>query len=207
MFARVITIGGEYGSGRGEIAARVANRLGWRLVDNCLIEEIARTARIKPEEARQLDEICDPWFHRLRKALWLGGFEGVATTAQPGFDADALASIAQKIIEEAANNGRCIIVGRGAQCILQERRDAFHVFVYGPRRERIERVRKREEPGADAAELVDAWDRRREAYIRRHFAQDWKNNHLYHLMVCSSIGEEAAAEAILAAIEHQELSS
>ncbi len=42
-------------------------------------------------------------------------------------------------------------------------------------------------------------DQRRAAYIRRHFGQEWTNRHLYDLVICSSIGVERAAAAILCA--------
>jgi len=201
---RIITIGGEYGSGRVQIAGEAARALGWNLVDSSLIEAIARAAHVDCETARHYDECIDSWFHRLRKALWHGGYEGVATTTEAGFDADAMAALARRVIEEAANQGHCLIVGRGGQCILQGRPDAFHVFVYAPRRERLERVRREQSPVADAEALMDTRDRRREAYIRRHFGQEWTNPHLYDLMLCSSMGETAAVASILAAVRPPE---
>ena len=200
---RVITVGGEYGSGRAPIARAAALALGWNLVDRSLIESISRAAHVDCETASHYDECIDSWFHRLRKALWHGGYEGVATSTEAGFDADAMATLAHRVIEEAANQGNCVIVGRGGQCILQGRHDAFHVFVYAPRRERIERVLEEHGPIAQPEELMDTWDRKREAYIRRHFGHEWTNPHLYDLMLCSSMGEAAAVAAILAAVGPQ----
>ncbi len=201
---RIITVGGEYGSGRAQIARAAARELGWNLVDSSLIESISRAAHVDCETARHYDECIDSWFHRLRKALWHGGYEGVATSTEAGFDAEAMAALAHRVIEEAANQGGCVIVGRGGQCILQGRQDAFHVFVYAPRRERLERVISEHGPVADAEDLMDGWDRRREAYIRRHFGQEWTNPHLYDLMLCSSMGETTAVAAILAAVRPPE---
>lgn len=201
---RIITIGGEYGSGRAPIAREAASALGWNLVDGSFIESISRAAHVDCETARHYDECIDSWFHRLRKALWHGGYEGVATSTEASFDADAMATLARRVIEEAANQGNCVIVGRGGQCILQGRRDAFHVFVYAPRRERIQRVLGEHGPTSNAAELMDTWDRKREAYIRRHFGHEWTNPHLYDLMLCSSMGETAAVAAILAAVRPPE---
>ncbi len=197
---RVLTIGGEYGSGRAEIARAAAAKLSWRLVDNCLIEDIAYAAHLDPSECRRYDERTDPWFHRLRKALWQGGFEGVASTSeQQPADAETVAQVAHRVIQQAAREGNCVIVGRGAQCLLQDRPDVFHVFVYAPRPERIERVQRREGTRADAESLVDTWDRRRAAYIRRYFGEDWTDHRLYDLMLSSSIGDAAAVATILAA--------
>jgi cytidylate kinase len=198
---RVITIGGEYGSGRAAIARETARSLDWNLVDNSLIEAIARTGHVDADVARRFDECTDSWFHRLRKALWHGGYEGVASTTEGGFDADAMVALARRVIEEAAAQGNCVIVGRGGQCVLQQRPDTFHVFVYGPRGQRVERIRREQGAGVDAEELTDVWDHRRQAYIRRYFGHEWTNPHLYDLMVCSSMGEAAAAAAILAAVE------
>ena len=41
---KTITIEREYGSGGGEIAELLAKRLGWKLWDQLLTEEIARLA-------------------------------------------------------------------------------------------------------------------------------------------------------------------
>jgi len=43
---RVVTVAREYGSGGGRIAQLLAGRLGWKLLDRCLVEKIAETARI-----------------------------------------------------------------------------------------------------------------------------------------------------------------
>jgi cytidylate kinase len=198
---RVVTVGGEYGAGRAEIARTVAARLGWRLVDNCLIEDIARVAHLDPALCERYDESNDPWFHRVRKALWQGGFVGEASTAEVVPDADSVAQAAHQVILEAARQGNCVIVGRGGQCVLQQDHNAFHVFIYAPLEERAARIRRREKAHVDVYALIDTWDRRRAAYARRHFGQDWTNRHLYDLMVCSSMGEPAAAASILAAVE------
>jgi len=45
-----ITISREYGSGGGEIAARLARRLGWQLVDHAVIEQTARELEVYETE-------------------------------------------------------------------------------------------------------------------------------------------------------------
>ena len=41
---RVITVEREFGSGAAEIARELSSRLGWRLWDQALTEEIAKVA-------------------------------------------------------------------------------------------------------------------------------------------------------------------
>ncbi len=198
---RTITIGGEHGGGCEGIARRLAEELGWRLLDSALIEEIAAMTHADPSEVIRLDECIDTWLHRVRKALWRGGYEGVATTSESDIlDAERTAECARYLIEYAGREGDCVIVGRGSQCILRGRPDTFHVFIYAPRNERVERLRGKLGPEADAGAEIESVDRMRQAYIRRHFGEDWTDRRLYDMMIRSSIGEPAVVAAILAAI-------
>ncbi len=198
---RVVTISRESGSGGGAIGCLLSNRLGWKLVDASLIDEIARAAEIDPALAERFDETTDPWFHRVVKALWQGGYEGVASggVGPRLADAETIAVEWRRIILESAAVGQCVIIGHGGQCLLQERDDTFHVSVYAPLDERINRIRNRYPDAGDPYLFAHAMDRKRHAYIRRHFERDWTDRHLYNLMLCSSMGIETACDCILAA--------
>ena len=89
-----------------------------------------------------------------------------------------------------------VIVGRGAQCILQAKADVFHVFVYAPLRVRIHRLRTRLEPGASIEQRIQDVDGERALYLKRQFGKDWKNPHLYDLMISSGEDEERTARVI-----------
>src|SRR5581483_6360580 len=199
---RVVTIGREFGSGGAEVAGLLAEQTGWQLIDRAFIDRVAQLAKVSPMEAERCDERIDSWFHRTVKALWHGGYEGSATSTGGEavvFDSDAMAHLARRVIDEAASLGECVIVGRGASCILQRRKSVFHVFVYAPWQQRVERVRRRLGLEIDAEALILETDRSRENYIRRHFDQDWTNRHLYHLIVNSCVGLERAARTIACA--------
>ena len=199
---RVVTIGREFGSGGAEVARLLAGYTGWQLIDRAFIDRVAVLAKVSPLEAERCDERIDSWFHRTVKALWHGGYEGSASSTggeSVVFDSDAMARLARCVIDEAAALGECIIVGRGAQCMLQRRKGVFHVYVYAPWRERVERVRRRLGPDADPEAVILDTDRARENYIRRHFDQSWTDRHLYHLQINSCVGLERSARAIACA--------
>jgi hypothetical protein len=102
----------EYGSGGATIAGLLAKRLGWRLVDDLLIAEIAGTPKPNRETVQRYDESVDLWFHRIMKALWRGGFQGSASTIEEeAFDADAIAQLWHRVILETAKIGNCVAVG------------------------------------------------------------------------------------------------
>lgn len=197
---RILTIGREYGSGGGPVAEMVAKQIGWQLLDEALVQKVAEKAMVNPGVASRFDECLDSWLHRLTKRTFgRGAFEGVGPVALADmFDADAMASLSRRLIEEAAEIGNCVIVGRGGQCILQHRSDAFHVFVYAPLQHRIQRVRQMFGDAMATAEHVEAMDRMRTAYIQHHFGANWRDPHLYHSMLCGACGDEAVALAIRA---------
>lgn len=198
----VITISRQYGSGGAAVAAEVAARLGFKLLDKDLIASLARSARVDPAVAERLDERLDPWLHRLARPLWRGGFEGVAAVSEADVvDADRAAALTRRIVEEAAELGRCVIVGRGSACALAGRKGALHVFVYAPRPERVRNLRGRLGPGADVESAMDATDRERAAYVKRHFGREWRDPELYHLMINSALGVDAAVAVLLGALD------
>jgi cytidylate kinase len=198
---RMLTVAREYGSGGASVARALATRLGFRLLDQALVAKIAEAARVDPGVAARLDEQVDPWLHRLGRSLWRGGFEAVAPVEEAAVvDADRLAVLTRRILEEAAAIGGCVIVGRGAQCLFHDRPDAFHVFVYAPPEERRRRLRERLGAEADFPDALEVKDRERSAYVRLHYGQDWRDPLLYQLMINSSLGAAVVVSAILAAM-------
>jgi len=200
---RILTVAREFGSGGGAIAQRIADILEWSLLDKALIEKIARTAQVDPEAVLQCDERVDSWVHRAsRRGLWHGAFDGVAAVTETDvFDAETVAGLARQVVREAGDTGKCVIVGRGAQCVLQDRADALHVFIYAPWADRVARVRSRTGAAKDAAELIRQMDQERAGYIRTYFSSDWKNPHLYQMMISSQMGDENVAQLIVDAIQ------
>ena len=143
MKYRVLTISREYGSGGGEIADIIARELGWRLVDKDLIGEISKTEKVPPSEVAAFDEKVDPWIHRITRTVWGLGADGISVVAPVEmFDAEKAASLAKRIVTEAYNMGNCVIVGRGSQCILRNKPDVFHAFVYARWEERVRKIQK-----------------------------------------------------------------
>ncbi len=197
---RVITVAREYGSGGGTIAARLAARLGWDLIDNSLIKQVAQAANVDPEVCHECDERVDSWFHRLNKSTFgLGVFEGVAVGDV--FDADAMASITRRMIEEAARQGNVVVVGRAAQCILQGQPDVFHLFVYAPMEDRIRRIRDKYGSAFATPARIEEQDRLRAQYVEYYYKCNWREVHLYDALFCSLLGEDTVVSAVLTAMQ------
>ncbi len=198
MEYRVLTVSREFGSGGGRIAQSIAKRLNWKLLDAELIDEIACAAHVDAGVVSRLDEHVDGWLRRMNRQAMRGAAlaAGVALQQEKCFDEDVMTELTRQIIERAFQAGNCVIVGRGAQCILQAEPDVFHVFVYAPRRVRMQRLRTRLEPGADIEQRIRIVDAERAHYLRLRFAKEWNNPHLYDLMISSGEDEERTARVI-----------
>ncbi|MBM6916902.1 cytidylate kinase-like family protein [Gemmiger formicilis] len=109
-----------------------------------------------------------------------------------------LAVMAQhRIIEKIADNGSCIIVGRAADYVLQNRKNVVRIFIQTPQEYRIRRVMEvygdtREE----AEENIYRSDKARAAYYHHISGRRWGDARNYDLVLDSSCGVESAAEQI-----------
>lgn len=195
---RIITVEREYGSGAAEISRRLAEHLGWRLWDQSLTEEIAKRANVEPAAVRKCDERLDGPFHRLAKVFWRGSYESsMPLHAARHFDADTMVEMVREVLTKVAEEGKSVIVGRGAPYVLRNRPDVFHVFLYAPRAEKLHRVQKSGKSLKEAEDLVDTVDRDRITFIAHYFRADWPTRALYNLMINTTMGDDKVISVIL----------
>jgi cytidylate kinase len=195
---RVLTIEREYGSGGADIAKKIATRLGWKLWDQLLTNEIARLMECDCKVVEQHEEKKDPLFYRLARAFMRGSYEGSQNAPRIKIaDTDCIREVAERVVKNAADAGNCVIVGRGSAYYLETRADAFHVFVYAPFHAKVERLCAEGKSRSEAAQLAETVDQDRAAFIKQYFGVDWPDRHRFHLMINSTIGEETVIETIL----------
>jgi cytidylate kinase len=195
---RVLTIEREYGSGGGDIAAKLAERLGWKLWDQLLTNEIARLMDCPSRTVEEHEERRDPLYYRLFKSFMRGSYEGSLNAPRMKIvDAECIREVTERVVTAVAKEGDSVIVGRGSAYYLHDRPDAFHVFVYAPFEEKVERLRAMGKSGEEAMQLAETVDRDRAAFIKQYFGVEWPDRHFFNLMVNSTIGKEAAVQTIL----------
>jgi hypothetical protein len=71
-----VAIEREFGCGGSEIAAKLAQLLGWKLWDHELTQEIARLTNSTPQAVEQREWKNDPAVYRVFKSFLRGAFEG-----------------------------------------------------------------------------------------------------------------------------------
>lgn len=181
-----ITVTRLFGSGGSEVARRVAESLGWRLVDNAFIDGIARGLHATPAVVEAIDERAPSLAERLADALALGGGEVVSAslaTPMPPTE-QRVADVTREVIAEAIARGPAVLVGRGAQAFLAERTDVLHVNCYAPHESLVERVMTRDGLSQEAADkLVREKNQQREQYVKRNFGRALLAPEHYHIML------------------------
>ncbi|MGH9350716.1 MAG: AAA family ATPase [Terriglobia bacterium] len=195
---RIIALEREYGSGGAAIAAKLAERLGWKLWDQALTGEIAQALHVDAEAVQDRLERVDTLFYRLAKVFMRGSFErGLPVSGLERFDADRLVEMMQELMEKAVSESNCVIVGRGAPYFLRYRPDVLSVFIFAPLEEKIRRVKATGKSDAEAIELITSIDRDRATFVKKYYGMDWPTRSLYHLMINSKVGDETVMRMIL----------
>jgi cytidylate kinase len=198
---RIITVEREFGSGGGEIAEAISSRLGWKLWDHSLTEEIAKLAKVDCAAVERCEERVDSTFRRLAKVFLRGSYErSTPVTGLEGsepFDTDSFVSVGKCVMEKIAAEGNCVIVGRGASYFLRDHHDAFHVFFYAPHAEKLRRLLDLGKSEKEAEALLDTVDRDRITFVKHYFGADWPTRSLYHMMVNTAVGNENVISSVL----------
>lgn len=200
----IITISRMFGSGGSDVAARVARSLGWSLLDNAVVDEVAERLGVSVSEISAREERVPSLAERIALSMTMSAPElavPVSDASLVELPEERIVAVTQRVIEEAVQQGNVVLVGRGAQCMLAERADALHVFCHAPLPALIEyAIAHRGVNPASAEEEVKGANKRRGEYVRRHWGRDWLALANYHLCIDTGrLGIAAAAELVIAA--------
>ncbi|HTP67946.1 MAG TPA: cytidylate kinase-like family protein [Dongiaceae bacterium] len=198
----VITITHQPGAGGTQLASLIARKFGWKLLARDIVNRIARTADLDAAAAAHFDPEAARWSRVLRQAginpadsspyvapRWLDPIHG-----------DSVHALGTQLIQAAADAGECVIVGHGAQCLLQGQAGVFHVLAYAPLEQRIQSMQARWPELADVESLLASIDSQRADYIRQYYGRDWLDPTLYDLCLSTSVGLDRAATLVNEAV-------
>jgi cytidylate kinase len=198
---QIVTVSRMYGSGGSEVAALVAKALGWTLIDNEMVDAVAKKLGVTAAEVSAREERVSSLEERLASTLALSTGEFMIPAADPEvpLTEERILEMTQRVIDEAVEKGPTVLVGRGAQMVLAQRTDAIHAFCYAPRPALIARVMKRHNVGnAEAEKILDEMNKNREQYVKKHWKRSWAAHENYHICVNTDwLGIEGAANVIV----------
>ena len=191
MSNKVITISREFGSAGRTIGKKVAEKLGIPCYDSEIVQQVAIKSGILAEKIADRGEDLSA----------SGKFSSIFTlyNLYSNMSKDDIIWHAQvKVINELAEKGPCVIVGRCADYILRERKDLVRVFIYSDMKSRAERIVNVYGEKADAPEkrLRDK-DKKRAAYYKQYTEMEFGDPGHYDLCLNSGkLGIDKCVEII-----------
>src|SRR5216110_2380703 len=209
MAAPVITITRQYASGGSEVARLVAGALGWTVIDNEFVDQVAERAGLPAAEVAQREERAPGLLERLARTLAVASPElFLATAAAPPVEQDeaTIVRVTERVIAEAAAHGRIVLVGRGAQAVLAQRPDALHVYVVAakPWRMKLAVERLGVNP-AEVEKVVEETDRQRDQYVRTYYGRHRQDVVNYDMVLnTEKLGIDGAAALVVAEVRRRE---
>ncbi len=180
MNNKIITIGREFGSGGREIAKKVAEKLSIPCYDSEIIDEVAIKSGLLKEEIAKKGE------HLSATGKMSTIFTLYNLYSNMSKD-DIIWHAQKKVIEELAEKGPCVIVGRCADFILREKDNIVKIFIYADKEARAERIVKIYGENNETPEKrIKERDKKRAAYYEHYTEMTWGDPEHYDICLNSS---------------------
>ncbi len=194
---RIITISREFGSGGRELGELIAKKLGFAYFDKEIISIVAERSQMDEHYVEAvLDRGMFREIHMTHHGHSIANMSSVTHTARRIIDEQ------HKIINEIAEKGDCVIVGRNADVFLAEH-EPLKLFVYATGEAKLARCRERAPENEHLSDrslkkIIKRIDKMR---ARTHiFYSDipWGDKRGYHLCVNTTDTDIEALAGILA---------
>ncbi len=193
----IVTVSHEMGSGGAEIGTALAERLGYRCVDQDMISQAARVYGVGEEKLTQLDETKPSLFER--------------------FDVETrqYITVLQSALLDVAEQDDVVIMGRGGQVLLRGIAHALRVRVMAPFDLRVKRVMKKmagkmgeSVDVRTTAELIRRNDHEKYGRMRYLYDVDWADPALYDIVInTDKISTDAGVDLILGLLHRPEVAA
>ena len=204
MKTSVVCVSHATGAGGNEVGRLVAERLGFRYVDEDLVSQAALRAGVDASEIAD-EERRKSWLARVLDDLAVGGGEAWAMTGLGPYGAvgvattsDELRAYIREAIEETAGHGKAVIVAHAASHALAGRQETLRVLVTASPATRAGRVAEAEWlDETRAARTIKDADAGRADYLRRFHGVEQELPTQYDLVLnTDQLSPEQAAALI-----------
>jgi cytidylate kinase len=179
----VITISREYAAGGKVFAEKLAEKLGYSVLDKELVAQLAEDLNISKSEATLIEKESGSKLLRFLDKYTSHTVKKVVDRSYGRLDDKSYYDATSKLVLQVASAGNVIILGWGGQCILDSHPKTFHLRIVKDIKDRILFVKATHSNIDDrsAQELIDREDKEKAAYIEHYFNRSVNDPHLYHM--------------------------
>ena len=192
----VITIARGYGSGGKTIGKMLSEKLDIPFYDRDLLRMASDDSGIHERLFGQADERVKPGLRKPFGKVYKGDL--LPPESDDFVSDDNLFNYQAKIIKELADTRSCVIVGRCADFILQDRPNVVKLFVHAPFESCVKTVMDMYAlPQKEAEKKIQDTDRHRSAYYKYYTRRNWDNAQNYDLCLNSAeLGFDKCVEIV-----------
>lgn len=192
-----ITVAREPGSGGAPIAFAVAKKLGFELVDEQIIEEVARSTKRRLEVIRSIDERSRSGIEDMIGSLLNPEYVGEQRFIKALF----------RTILGYAHRGKVVIIGRGANFITPFAK-GLHVWVTAPYATRVQRAMDFEGHSREKAKQVIAQTQKsRQDFVTQYVNENVRKPNAYDLTINTQYFKIDEARDVIIAAFHKKFSN
>ena len=202
----VITISREVGSGGRTVGRKLAEKLGVRFLDKQLIQKLVDMFGLTEGEIERIKGKKQNWwedlFSRISPEFGSEMFIPRGLEEPPVITSEEIFACEKQVILSLAEENSCVIAGRSGFFILKDHPNKLDVFIRASRKNRIERVMRRQElTEKEAEKVIDFVDKARENYIQKFASTSRYDMRNYDLILnMDYLTEDEAVEAVMKAI-------
>jgi len=181
----VITISRQFGAGGKTLGEMIAKKLNYSFVDNEIIQMVAKKAKVSTHWVESIEKEAGGKLLKFMTGLVSKSLvERILDEKRGYIDEEIFVDLLNKIINQIADEGNVVILGRGGQYVLRDREDAFHVLLIAHMNDRVRFMEEHYDLStAQATQAVNREDKRRSSLYRKFGKEDYDHPDLYHLVL------------------------
>ncbi|MBN1635884.1 MAG: cytidylate kinase-like family protein [Deltaproteobacteria bacterium] len=196
---KAITISRNYGCGGIELARSLAEDLGYEYIDKTLVVELARKMHTSEGEISSYEDGTSiPLFRFISTFMTSAKVKSILSDDFGYVDEDSYRLALEGLMDDLADRGDVVIVGRGGQCILHDRPDVVHLRLIAPMDYKKKFLAsKLGVPKEEAGKMIDHKEQERRRYIKVMFDRDNEEASLYHIIMNLALVDQDTAKEII----------
>lgn len=200
----VITISRQFGAGGRTLGKMIATKLNYRFLDELIINEISKKAKVSTDWVKSIERSAGgqlaTFFSEMVSRDYI---ERIVGDDKGYLNREIYVEVLHDVIQQFAQQGDVVIMGRGSQYILKEAPQTFHILLVASREDRIKFIQQFYKLRTEQAEQAVARGQKMRTSLYRKFAkEDYNQPHLYDMVLnMSRLSLEKALQQVIHLVE------
>lgn len=197
----VITISRQFGAGGWVLGRSLAKRLGYRYVDESMIQEVAKKGKISSGRVRVFEKSGTSRLLKFLDKMIAADYVDRFISGKHGrLDEKGYVEMVRSIFNELHEKGDVIIIGRGGQYVLKGYPNTYHILLVGDPESRIRLIMEIHQLTEDKAKtIMKQRERLRDQVLRLFSGHEFHDDPIYYDLVIntSRVSQKKAEKLIL----------